>query len=33
MRYDKQPLTFEAQADQLLLRGLRCDRQELIRRL
>ena len=33
MRYDKQPLTFESQADQLLLRGLQCDRQELILRL
>lgn len=33
MRYEKQPLTFESQADQLLLRGLEGDRQDLIKRL
>jgi abortive infection bacteriophage resistance protein len=33
MRYDKKPLTFEVQAEQLLQRGLQADVQELIRRL
>jgi abortive infection bacteriophage resistance protein len=33
MEYNKQALTYEAQADQLLQRGLQADRDELIRRL
>lgn len=33
MKYDKQPLSLEAQADQLLGRGLGADRDELITRL
>ena len=33
MKYEKLPISFEAQADQLLARGLAADRAELIRRL
>src|SRR5262249_44980727 len=33
MQYTKQPLSYEAQADRLLERGLNADREELIRRL
>lgn len=33
MEYMKEPLTFEAQADRLIERGLKADRDELIRRL
>lgn len=33
MRYEKEPLTFETQADRLIGRGLQADRGELIRRL
>lgn len=32
-KYEKKPLTFEKQADQLLARGLKADREELVRRL
>ena len=33
MKYEKQAITFETQADQLIERGLIADRGELIRRL
>jgi abortive infection bacteriophage resistance protein len=33
MKYDKEPLSLAAQADQLLARGLMADRNELITRL
>ena len=33
MKYEKQPISFEAQAERLLARGLTADRAELIRRL